>query len=166
MSDIPEYEEAVVTFIDKPQLLTMLSGGFFMSLFLYFVFQRVTQNLDFPGSGFFPIGVALLIILLSIVRARAIDVKITINTKSGWVHGSNRSQYWEGYIHDAEKIIVLQREQSVNETTSYIEYKLILELDDDSSYEILLNTDQARKAIETIDQAKAAVPLKSDQPSK
>lgn len=162
MSDIPEYEEAVVKFIDRPPMLTMLSGGFFMSLFLYFVFQRVTQNLDFPGSGFLPLGVAVAIILMSVVRARAVDALITINTKSGWIHGSNRTQYWEGYIHDAEKLIVLQREQSVNEDTSYIEYKLVLELEDNSSYEILLNTDTARKAIEAIEQAKAAVPLKSD----
>ena len=166
MSDVPEYEEGVVTFIDRPPLLTMLSGGFFISIFLYFVFQRITQNVKFPGSSYLPMGVAITIILLSIVRGRATDVQITINTKSGWVHGSNRAQYWEGYIHDAENIIVLQRERSANDDASYIEYKLVLSLDDNSSYEILLNTDQARKAIEVIDQAKAAVPLKSDQPSK
>lgn len=166
MSEPPEYEDAVITFTDKPPLLTMMSGGLFMSIFLYFIFQRVTRDLTFPGSQFLPLGVAMVIILLSVIRSRQIDVTISINTKSGWIHGSNRTQFWEGYVHEAKSIIVLQRERSMNEETNYIEYKLLLELEDESTYEIPLITNQAEKAIEAIEKAKVAIPLKPDHPSK
>ena len=160
-SDPPEFEKSIYTYEDKPVLATMISGGFFISLILYFIMSRIVRNLSFPGSNLIPIFVALIILAMSVMGARGFDVQITINTKSGWIHAESKSQYWEGYVHEAKSFLVLQRERHMNNDASYIDYKLYLEIDDGSKYEIPLISKIAIEAIHIIEKANATIPIKS-----
>ncbi len=160
-SETPEFEKSTYTYEDKPVLITMISGGFFIGLILYFIMSRVVSNLSFPGSNIIPILVFVIIIVMSVLSARGFDVQITINAKSGWIQATSKTQYWEGYIHQTKSLLVLQRERFVNDNTSYIEYKLHLELHDSSEYEVPLNTQIAIEAINAIEKANMTIPVKS-----
>lgn len=161
-SDPPEFEKSVYTYEDRPVLATMLSGGFFIGLVLYFIMSRIMRNMSFLGSNLVPSMIFIFIIIMSFLGARGFDVQITINTKSGWIQATSKTQYWEGYAHQTKSFLVLQRERSVTEDTSLIEYKLHLELDDNSKYEIPLNKKIAIQAINVIDKANSAIPVKTN----
>ena len=154
-TDIPEFEKSLFTYEDKPVLLTMLSGGFFISIVLYFIFSRVVKSLSIPGSNFIPMTIGIIVLIISFLASRGFDVQIIINTKSGWVQATSKTQYWEGYAHEIKSFIVLQRESPMNNDTSYIDYKLYLELDDGSNYEVPLITNLAIEAIDVIEKTKS-----------
>ncbi|OLS28455.1 MAG: hypothetical protein HeimC2_06740 [Candidatus Heimdallarchaeota archaeon LC_2] len=159
-SDIPEFEKSIYIYEDKPVILTMISGGFFISIFLYFIFSRVVKSFSFPGSSIIPLAMAIMVLIISVLGARGFDVQIKINTKSGWIRATSKTQFWEGYPNDLKSLIVLQRERSMDNDTSYIEYKLYLEIDDGSHYEVPLITNLALEAMEVIEKAKSIIPIK------
>jgi len=157
----PLLENTVSVFEDKPIMATMVSGGFFIALILYFVTDRMISNFQFQNLDIFPPLFFIFIILASIRRGRQIDVKIEINSRTGWIHAESRRQYWEGYINEVEKFQVLQRQIDSDPNKSLVEYKLFLELEDKSTYEIPLTYSQAAQAIPDIEEMTKSVPSKA-----
>ncbi|MHA2028107.1 MAG: hypothetical protein ACW99Q_01840 [Candidatus Kariarchaeaceae archaeon] len=147
----------VSTFVDKPSILTIMSGGIFLSIILYFIFQRIMQNYSFFGSNLLPFGIAAVIVILSFLMGNQVDVKIQINEQTGWIYAENRTQYWEGNYREVTQFLVLQREKEFDNERVYTEYKLYLELEDSTSYEIPLNNELARKAIDVIERIKSTI---------
>ncbi|MHA2098282.1 MAG: hypothetical protein ACW99A_06320 [Candidatus Kariarchaeaceae archaeon] len=154
----PQINKNVVsTFVDKPSILTIMSGGIFLSIILYFIFQRIMQNYSFFGSNLLPFGIAAVIVILSFLMGNQVDVKIQINEQTGWIYAENRTQYWEGNYREVTQFLVLQREKEFDNERVYTEYKLYLELEDSTSYEIPLNNELARKAIDVIERIKSTI---------
>ncbi len=159
--DPPLLENTVSEFEDKPIMATMVSGGFFIALILYFISDRLLSNVSSLNLQIIPPLVFIIIIISSIRKGLQIDVRIKINTRTGWIYAENRRQYWEGYINEVANFQVLQRQIETGPDKSIIKYKLHLELEDKSKYEIPLTYSQVAQAISDIEEATNSIPTKA-----
>lgn len=161
MSDEPPIlKDSKYAYEDKPVFATMLSGGIFIALVLYFLLNQFLKQ--FPSSTILralPLVIAVLVVISSGIRGRQVDVLIEMNTANGWVKAQNRTHEWEGYFFDAEQMQVLQRESQVGDNIM-TEYKLYVKLHDQSEYSVPLRSDQAREALHNLEEMQKHVPKK------
>lgn len=142
-------------FTEKPNLLTLLSGGIIISLFSYLILDWLI-NADY--KIYVQSILIVLILSVSIQQSTKIDVLIKINKMNGEIYAQNRIQFWKGFYNEAKRIDVLQKTEIIESEEEITVYKLIIELHDDSVYEFPLKTQDVKKVIELLDQIKLIYP--------
>ena len=150
-----EVQNNSYVFTEKPNILTLLSGGIIISIFTYLI-------LDWLIKGDYKIyiqGIAIvLILMITLQQSTKIDVLIKINKMSGAIYAQNRMQYWEGFYNEVERIDVLQKTELIESDEEITVYKLIIELHDESVYEFPLKIQDVKLVIELLDQIKLIFP--------
>jgi hypothetical protein len=147
--------QEIISFQDKPIVATMISGGITIAVFVFFIVRWSISNLPIPYRELVPYLTSILIIVYSIRRSLIPDTTIQINTSTGWVFTQTKSKYWEGFADEPPTFLVLQRDTINNRAESYTQYKLYLELDDQSFFEVSLHPSKVSHAIQTVDLAKS-----------
>lgn len=142
-------------FTEKPNLLTLLSGGIIISLFSYLILDWLI-NTDY--KIYVQSILIVLILSVSIQQSKKIDVLIKINKMNGEIYAQNRIQFWKGFYNEAKRIDVLQKTEIIESEEEITVYKLIIELHDDSVYEFPLKIQDVKKVIELLDQIKLIYP--------
>jgi hypothetical protein len=150
-----EKEDNLFIFTEKPNFLTLLSGGIIISIFTYLIVDWLINEdykIYIQGISIF------LILMVSIQQSTKIDVLIKINKMNGEIYAQNRSQYWKGLYNEARQIEVLQKTEVLESGEEITVYKLIIVLDDDSVYEFPLKIQDVKLVIELLDQIKLIYP--------
>ena len=157
MSKTSQNGKDIMSFEDGPNLLTMLSGGVLVAVIVYFItgFFLQTFKIELEIIRYF---MAAFVILLSLKMGTSADVKITINTTSGWLIARGEGIIYEGYAVEPDHLIVLQKQTVGVNNEPVTEYRLSLKIDDETELNIPLDINQVRNAIQTIEQAKIASP--------
>ncbi len=150
-----EVQNNTYIFTEKPNPLTLLSGGIIISIFTYLILDwLINEDYKIYIQG----TAIILIIMISIQQSTKIDILIKINKMSGAIYARNRMQFWEGFYNEAERIDVLQKTEIIESDEEITVYKLIIELHDESVYEFSLKIQDVKQVIELLDQIKLIFP--------
>ena len=150
-----EMENNSYIFTEKPNLITLLSGGIIISLFTYLILDWLIKE-DY--KIYIQSILIFIILLVSFQQSTKIDVLIKINKMNGEIYAQNRFQYWKGYYNEAKRIDVLQKTEIIESGEEITVYKLVIELHDDSVYEFPLKIPDVKKVIELLDQIRLIYP--------
>ncbi|MHA2504567.1 MAG: hypothetical protein ACXAE3_17065 [Candidatus Kariarchaeaceae archaeon] len=153
----PAYQNTEFVYEDKPNLATLLSGGIFLGLAVYFI-AGLTLGAFGVEIAIIQWIMALFPVIISLRMGTTANVTIKIDIKTGFVVAKNKSYTYEAYAHEPEIFMVLEKTSTAN-GKSYKDYKLSLKADDETTFDIPLDPSQAAKAIDVIEKAKKAVPI-------
>lgn len=158
MSEPPAYEESSVKFVDQPHIATMLSGGIFLAIVVFFILQWFLSTLEIEQFSIVKFIIAGGVIVTSIYMGITPDVIIKMNTKTGYIKAETSTIQWEGYANEAEQFLVLQKRSVGRNGQQFTDYKLSLQVDEETTFEIPLKVSQVRNAINSVEETKEAVP--------
>ena len=156
--DTPVLEESEFKYEARPEAITLMIGGIIMGVVVFYAFRWALNLGGFDQFEIIPWLAAGALFLTTVKSSLVADTVITINTKSGWIYARDKHQFWEGYANELDRFLVLQREIRDPRGELHTNYKLYLELPDESKYEVEIDVLETVKVIEIIEQAKAAVP--------
>jgi len=135
----------------------MLSGGVIMAVIFYWLTGILLKQFSY-SNRYIQFAVAGLVVIGSLYMGRVVSVSIKIDTKTGFIEAKNNEFTYSGHAHEPDLFMVLEKETTTPNGRTFKDYKLTIK-DDETVFDVPLELEDVREAINNVQKAKDAVPI-------